>query len=468
MAIQITVMSLDFESFEQPVTRVFEKSEITLGRHQTNDLVLDRPEVSGIHARLRVKANGSANSSALYITDLGSANGTMVENSALKAQVEVAILPNQRLIIGTYLIKPSVIMLAGHDSAGEDSSQAEAAAEESAEESRPIEEVSAEIEAAADSEEDSVNEIESAAVEVTDTDERDADVSEEEEEGGAATHDAPDFSSLSSSAASPASAAGGSAAPSAPLDPSASSFIVFVDGSSHENLDFIARELFTLGGKILHKGAPLAGVRIEAGDLGERTTGADGEFSFGEMPEGTSYGVKVEKNGFIFDLGGPSAGEIHQDIRFAFTATQLFEITGTVKHRGKPLPGVQVDGGPLGVRHTDDNGLYTFADIPEGTSYRLALKKDKFLFDKNEVAGEAGPTDPTPEVSVRELFALRGKVIHRGKPMGGVEVDGGHLGKVTTGSDGEYVFENVPEGAKYILTASKDGFVFGTIKSKDA
>lgn len=451
MAIQITVMSLDFESFEQPVTRVFEKDEITLGRHQTNDLVLDRPEVSGIHARLRVKTNGSAPHSSLYITDLGSANGTMVENSALKAQVEVAILPNQRLIIGTYLIKPSVIMLAGHESA-------EAEEESAAAAHAPVEEVSAEIDqlGAAESTE-TEEEIESAAEEIPADEESAKDESTGDEEVDTASH-----STVETAAAAPYSVSPPS------LGDSASSFIVFVDGSSHEDLDFVARELFTLSGKVTHKGSPLTGVRIDAGDLGERTTGADGEFTFGQMPEGTSYGMKVEKNGFIFDLGGPGAGEIHSDTKLVFTATQLFEVSGSVKHRGKPLAGVTVDGGSLGTRHTDENGTYTFAEIAEGTSYRLSLKKDKFLFDRNEISGEAGPADTVPELSVRELFALRGKVIHRGKPMEGVEVDGGHLGKVTTSADGSYLFENVPEGAKYILTASKDGFVFGTIKSKDA
>lgn len=499
MAIQVTVMSLDFESFEQPVTRVFEKGEITLGRHQTNDLVLDRPEVSGIHARLRVK-NGDGSPPALYVTDLGSANGTMVENSALKAQVEVAILPNQRLIVGTYLIKPSIVAetLTGKRPKGKGAA-AEAERSESLSSGlrestfspetrgrtvlfkRP--EISgAELDAAEAASSDAAP---GASVEASASDpvtESEA-VHEMHDQNGSALHSsAGPIDDLHAEETGPADE--GYASPvsnSSPADtlfatpedhgPAAdaeglSSFIVFVDGSSFDNLDFVARELFDVGGTVTHKGEPLAGVRVDGGALGERTTGSDGAFEFADVPEGTEYSFRVEKKGFLFDLAGSGAGSVAEDLSLKFEATQLFDVRGSVTHRGRPLAGVEVDGGSLGTQTTDDRGSFAFVDVPEGTAYSLALKKQKFVFDKATVSGDSGPNDQARTFTARELFALRGRVIHRGQPMAGVEVDGGELGKVVTGEDGSYVFENVPEGAKYILTASRDGFVFGTIKGK--
>ena len=54
MSIQLTVMSLDFDAKTGPITKIFDKDEITLGRLPNNDLVLDRPEVSAYHAKLRI------------------------------------------------------------------------------------------------------------------------------------------------------------------------------------------------------------------------------------------------------------------------------------------------------------------------------------------------------------------------------------------------------------------------------
>ncbi len=108
MALQLTVISLDFESEIAPFTKVYDSSEITLGRSPSNDVVLDRPEVSGKHLRLRVE-NGASGRVKLYATDLGSLNGTLLENELLDSQVEQEIRANQRLIIGPYLIQAKIL-----------------------------------------------------------------------------------------------------------------------------------------------------------------------------------------------------------------------------------------------------------------------------------------------------------------------------------------------------------------------
>src|SRR5262249_5957481 len=92
-----------------PTTTVYNKNIITLGRGRHNDVVLDRPEVSDVHARLRVDQKEDSGGQSLYITDLGSSNGTLVENNALKPDFEVRMGPNERIIIGNFLIKPTVI-----------------------------------------------------------------------------------------------------------------------------------------------------------------------------------------------------------------------------------------------------------------------------------------------------------------------------------------------------------------------
>ena len=109
MAISLTIMSIDFDSFEAPVTKTFDQDEVSIGRTTNNDLVLDRAEVSPYHAKISVRKNGPDDQPHLYIKDLGSISGTMVERDPLVPDSEIKILANQRLIIGSYLIKPNIV-----------------------------------------------------------------------------------------------------------------------------------------------------------------------------------------------------------------------------------------------------------------------------------------------------------------------------------------------------------------------
>ena len=74
------------ESFEH-------KSEIRIGRVPTNDLVLAERGISSNHARLVFDHNGQ-----LYVEDLGSTNGTMVNGQRVSA---VALNPGDMIQLGT-------------------------------------------------------------------------------------------------------------------------------------------------------------------------------------------------------------------------------------------------------------------------------------------------------------------------------------------------------------------------------
>ena len=65
----------------------------TIGRNEAADLVVDDPELSRIHARLRWDGT-------LAVFDLGSSNGTMVRGQALQAQSWVTIAPGETIDLG--------------------------------------------------------------------------------------------------------------------------------------------------------------------------------------------------------------------------------------------------------------------------------------------------------------------------------------------------------------------------------
>lgn len=72
------------------------QSFITVGRDGDHAIVLADPEVSRDHLRLERK-NGS-----WYVTDLGSTNGTILNNSLLPPHIPFEILPDSLLEIGSY------------------------------------------------------------------------------------------------------------------------------------------------------------------------------------------------------------------------------------------------------------------------------------------------------------------------------------------------------------------------------
>ena len=62
-------------------TFVVERSGVTIGRQDGNDIVLDDARLSRQHVRLDLRAGG------LVVTDLGSANGTRVNGQPVRQAI---------------------------------------------------------------------------------------------------------------------------------------------------------------------------------------------------------------------------------------------------------------------------------------------------------------------------------------------------------------------------------------------
>ena len=80
------------------VSRVFEvlPGTTTIGRQPGNDLVLEHPQVSRLHARIDCSATGC------QIVDLGSSNGMTVNHKRLVPQVPVLLAPGAIIRIGPF------------------------------------------------------------------------------------------------------------------------------------------------------------------------------------------------------------------------------------------------------------------------------------------------------------------------------------------------------------------------------
>lgn len=84
--------------------RIFDQGEVTIGRASSNDVTLQDPQrvVSSRHAEIRRKAN------ACVLVDMGSTNGTRMNEQSLVPQREYPLQEGDRIVIGDFTILFSV------------------------------------------------------------------------------------------------------------------------------------------------------------------------------------------------------------------------------------------------------------------------------------------------------------------------------------------------------------------------
>ncbi|HRB16810.1 MAG TPA: type VI secretion system-associated FHA domain protein TagH [Nitrospira sp.] len=83
---------------------IFDQGEVTIGRASSNDVTLQDPQrvVSSRHAEIRRKAN------ACVLVDMGSTNGTRMNEQSLVPQREYPLQEGDRIVIGDFTILFSV------------------------------------------------------------------------------------------------------------------------------------------------------------------------------------------------------------------------------------------------------------------------------------------------------------------------------------------------------------------------
>ena len=84
---------------------------MSIGRMEGNDLILDYPSVSRLHARLFVEV-GQAGKEQVFLEDLGSSNGTFIGEERLKRGTRYLVKPGAALRFGEISIKTSLAQMA--------------------------------------------------------------------------------------------------------------------------------------------------------------------------------------------------------------------------------------------------------------------------------------------------------------------------------------------------------------------
>lgn len=371
MSIELTVMSLDFDSDEPPLKQVFHKDEVSFGRSDDNDIVLPGEEVSTSHAKLSFEqANGHG--PKLFITDLGSVNGTLVDNIPLEPHKRTELNSNQRILISGYLIKPKAV----ERTESEVISQAPQASTQQnitvdVEEAEPeLPEKQAAFVLSADESTESLSayaEFEADVVELeNDVDDAESD-SEEESLIKPANLEATqaeeeDVSTLSTKSFTTAEHS----------QVGDSDVIVF---------DFEAKKLCSISVSVNYKGLGLSDVNVSLGGQGSNLSNANGLVDFSDIEEGSKLEFNFAKAGYVLE---PSklALVIEDDQTIKVSALKLVSVRGKVQHRGMPLAGVKVNGGELGSTTTNAEGIYEFKNVVEGTPVNVSVEKEGFVFSR--------------------------------------------------------------------------------------
>ncbi len=103
MAIIVQVLSANSGDGETAGTfKTFAKDEVTIGRSASNDLVCSAPDVSGKHAVLGVATSGTRRT--LTVTDVGSSNGTFVEDRRIPPNAPFILAERARIVIGSFIL----------------------------------------------------------------------------------------------------------------------------------------------------------------------------------------------------------------------------------------------------------------------------------------------------------------------------------------------------------------------------
>ena len=98
MAIVVRIVSLTPSVVVPKEVINFEKDQITIGRTEANDLQLADSQVSGRHAVVTVSGG------KLVIKDLGSSNGTYLEEKKISEGTEGVISPGMRVVVGSFVL----------------------------------------------------------------------------------------------------------------------------------------------------------------------------------------------------------------------------------------------------------------------------------------------------------------------------------------------------------------------------
>lgn len=141
------------------------------------------------------------------------------------------------------------------------------------------------------------------------------------------------------------------------------------------------------------------------------------------------------------------------------TPIPFYKISGRVMDARQPLSGVTLMlGGTITASvTTNPSGSYAFSNLPAGGSYTVTPVRAKMNFTPPSRSLNNLKQDGSADfigIAQAELYKISGRVTGGGQPLGGVRIrlDGTKTNSTTTNANGDYAFNDLPEGGNYTVT----------------
>lgn len=238
---------------------------------------------------------------------------------------------------------------------------------------------------------------------------------------------------------------------------------------SPQAVDFTGTETYGICGRVtMGVGGPGAAnvtVNLRGSQQASVVTDGSGAYCFGGLIPGQSYMVtpSSQTSGFA-----PASAVFSMlDGQGSADFSVAYKISGRVVNaQGTPLPGttVKLTGGQSATTQTDENGSYSFANLPVFGSYTVEPTKVGYNFNPNVTGPTSLQSDSTFDFQwLAQTYAIKGTIRDgAGNPIKDavVSLSGTESGMTTTGADGQYVFPALRRGGSFTITASHQFYGF--------
>lgn len=235
--------------------------------------------------------------------------------------------------------------------------------------------------------------------------------------------------------------------------------------TGREDVELVLEEGLRFEGRVVaESGAPIPGAKVTLFHQGHSryfptSTGADGRFTSGSLPEG-NYGLVASSPGLM-----PAyVPDVRLEDLEAVILHKPRRLTGRVLLTdGTPAPGAEVRmQASEQVVVTDAEGRFSLGALAPGDYEVLAERGGQQGFAEVVIAEEGGDVEAT--VYLGTLFDAEGVVLDEaGQPIAGAtvtatsEVDGPGFEDATTGPEGRFRLGPLPRGS-HVFNVDADGY----------
>ncbi len=246
--------------------------------------------------------------------------------------------------------------------------------------------------------------------------------------------------------------------------------------SAFKHSDYCSEQIsesFAISGTIMDGGNPLPEVSFSITRDGlpytSTTTDNSGYYDF-NLVAGSTYILTPTKTHYTFSPVNRTYVNLNGDINNAdFTATlNKWSINGNVTSGGNPFQGVTIsltkNDSAIASITTNDSGNYTFNNLDAGSTYVITSTKINFSFSPaNKVYPDlSGDVNNADFIGAFNKWSICGTIIDGANLLSNVTVNltGDSTANTITDNSGKYAFYNLNAGATYIITPTRENWIF--------